>query len=85
MQKAPEPLGFEGFLHSVWEGAVQSRRVRCLLLEEKVPSIARRMRWKGTGFFGDTDYVPCVQRHLIRRGVPPRHLPLKGEGLKSAQ
>ena len=20
MQKAPEPLGFEGFLHSVWEG-----------------------------------------------------------------
>ena len=28
------------------------------------------------GVFGD---APRIQRHLIRRGVPPRRLPLKGQ------
>jgi len=43
--------------------------VQSLLLEEKALSAAKRMRWKGHGFFSAAGRAPHIPRHLIRRGV----------------
>ena len=80
---------------------------RCLLLEEKVPSIARRMRCfltlrtmaipflhRSTSAAADLAEMswpppalpvmrPLSNEHRIRRGVPPRHLPLKGKAFRA--
>jgi len=43
--------------------------VQSLLLEEKVLSATKRMRWKGHGFFSAAGRAPHIPRHLIRRVV----------------
>ena len=57
MQKAPGHNVRRLSVFYMGKGAERSRRVRCLLLEEKVASFACRMRWKCCGFL--QRYRPC--------------------------
>ena len=50
-------------------GEIMHRLWRCLLLAERVLSAAKRMRWKGHGFFSAAGRAPHIPRYLIRRGV----------------
>ena len=85
MQKAPGRNVRGLSVSYMGKGAERSRRVRCLLLEEKVASFACRMRWKCCVFSSGTGCAVYTQRHLIRRGVAAAPPSPQGEGLKSAQ
>ena len=74
------PFGWSVFFMSSPGG--NGRAVRCLLLKEKVLSAARRMRWRGHDRLQCRRQCLQIQQHLIRRGVPPRRLPLKGKACK---